>query len=110
VLQNPALGQRVQLNQLINLAVAEKISALLTEEFFRERRARANVRKARKILKRAGEELLPRRPTRRVTSPCRLLGSWPETGFEEIGAQAVFRSTTFPPGGLLARSSFRMRR
>ena len=25
---------------------------------------------------------------------------WPETGFEEIGAQAVFRSTTFPRSGL----------
>jgi len=36
----------------------EKISALRTEEFFRERRARANVKKARKILKRAGKEAL----------------------------------------------------
>jgi hypothetical protein len=46
----------MSLNQLINLAVAEKISVLRTEEFFRERRARANVKKARKILKRAGKE------------------------------------------------------
>lgn len=50
-----AKSEGVSFNQLINLAVAEKISALRTEEFFRERTARANVRKARKILKRAGE-------------------------------------------------------
>jgi hypothetical protein len=41
------------LNQLIKLAVAEKISALRTEEFLLERGARANTNKARKILKRA---------------------------------------------------------
>jgi hypothetical protein len=46
----------VSLNQLINLAVAEKISALRTEEFFRERGAHANFAKARKLLKQAGEE------------------------------------------------------
>ena len=46
----------ISLNQLINLAVAEKISALRTEEFFRERGGRANVKKARKILKRVGKE------------------------------------------------------
>jgi hypothetical protein len=51
-----AESEGISLNQLINLAVAEKISALRTEEFFRERRVRANVRKARKILKRAGKE------------------------------------------------------
>jgi len=51
-----AKSEGISLNQLINLAVAEKISALRTEEFFRERGARANVRKARKILKRAGKE------------------------------------------------------
>lgn len=32
----------ISLNQLINLAVAEKISALRTEEFFQERGACAN--------------------------------------------------------------------
>ena len=36
-----AESEGVSLNQLINLAVAEKISALRTEEFFRERGARA---------------------------------------------------------------------
>lgn len=46
----------VSLNQLINLAVAEKISALRTEEFFRTRTANADTAKARAILKRAGTE------------------------------------------------------
>src|SRR4029077_5346745 len=28
----------------------------------------------------------------------RLLGSWPETGFEEIGARPLHSRTSFPPG------------
>lgn len=51
-----AENEGISLNQLINLAVAEKISALRTEEFFRERAAGANPKKAREILKRAGNE------------------------------------------------------
>ena len=42
------------LNQLINVAVAEKLSALRTEEYFRERAGRANVNRAKRIIKRAG--------------------------------------------------------
>lgn len=44
----------VALNQFINVAVAEKISALRTESYFAERAARADVRAALKTLKRAG--------------------------------------------------------
>ncbi|RDJ21949.1 hypothetical protein DWF00_26855 [Bosea caraganae] len=44
----------VALNQLINVAVAEKLSALRTESYFAERIARANIPKALDILKRAG--------------------------------------------------------
>ena len=51
-----AKSKGISPNQLINLALAEKISALRTEEFFRDRGARANTNKARKILKRAGKE------------------------------------------------------
>ena len=51
-----AKREGISLNQLINLAVAEKISVLRTEEFFRERGARGSVARARKILKRAGKE------------------------------------------------------
>jgi hypothetical protein len=51
-----AKNEGISLNQLIDLAVAEEISALRTEEYFRERGALANVKKARKILKRAGKK------------------------------------------------------
>jgi hypothetical protein len=49
-----AESEGVALNQLINVAVAEKLSALRTEEYFRERSGRANVAKAKRILRRAG--------------------------------------------------------
>jgi len=49
-----AEGEGVALNQLINVAVAEKLSALRTEDYFRERSGRANVNLAKRILKRAG--------------------------------------------------------
>jgi len=62
-----AEAEGVALNQLINVAVAEKLSALRTEDYFRERAARADITKALKILRRAGvgktpikgDELLP---------------------------------------------------
>ena len=50
-----AESEGISLNQLFNLAIAEKISALRTEEFFSERGAR-DIRKARKLLKRVGKE------------------------------------------------------
>ena len=49
-----AQAEGVALNQLINVAVAEKLSALRTESYFAERARRASVPKALKILKRAG--------------------------------------------------------
>jgi len=49
-----AESEGVALNQLINVAVAEKVSALRTEDYFRERASRANITKAKRILKRAG--------------------------------------------------------
>jgi hypothetical protein len=45
----------VALNQLINAAVAEKLSALRTESYFRERAERADIPKALEILSRAGK-------------------------------------------------------
>jgi hypothetical protein len=44
----------VALNQLINVAVAEKLSALRTETYIAERAKRADVPRALKILRRAG--------------------------------------------------------
>jgi hypothetical protein len=45
----------VALNQLINVAVAEKLSALRTVSYFQERAARADIPKALDILSRAGK-------------------------------------------------------
>jgi hypothetical protein len=44
---------------LINVAVAEKLSALRTEDYFRERAGRGNVARAKRILKRAGRGNAP---------------------------------------------------
>lgn len=49
-----AESEGVALNQLINVAVAEKLSALRTEDYFRKRAGRANIVQAKRILKRAG--------------------------------------------------------
>ncbi|HLI12004.1 MAG TPA: hypothetical protein VKY65_10440 [Alphaproteobacteria bacterium] len=56
-----AEAEGVAVNQLINIAVAEKLSALRTESYFRDRAGRANVPKALKILKRAGAGNPPRK-------------------------------------------------
>jgi hypothetical protein len=47
-------AEGVALNQFINVAVAEKVSALRTESYIAERATRANLPKALKVLKRAG--------------------------------------------------------
>ena len=49
-----AEAEGLALNQLINVAVAEKVSALPTESYIAERAACANIPKALRILKRAG--------------------------------------------------------
>ncbi len=54
-----AEAEGVALNQLINVAVAEKVSALRTESYIAERAARANIAKALRILKRAGVRRRP---------------------------------------------------
>jgi hypothetical protein len=67
-----AEAEGVALNQLINVAVAEKLSALRTERYFAERAAHADIPKALDILKRAGVGNPPmkgdalRRPKRRA--------------------------------------------
>jgi hypothetical protein len=50
-----AAAEGVALNQLINVALAEKISTLRTEEYFAERARRANPAKVARILKRVGQ-------------------------------------------------------
>jgi hypothetical protein len=54
-----AKAEGVAVNQLINVAVAEKVSALRTEAYFAERAQRGDVRKALRILKRAGRGQAP---------------------------------------------------
>jgi hypothetical protein len=54
-----AEAEGVALNQLITLALAEKISAIRTEDYFRERAAKADTDKVRNILARVGRENLP---------------------------------------------------
>jgi hypothetical protein len=57
-------AEGVALNQLINVAVAEKLSALRTETYFAERAAGADTARALDLLKRAGRGrvALRRRP------------------------------------------------
>jgi len=47
------------LNQFINVAVAEKLSALRTARMFEERRARADVPRALEVLDRMGSDSAP---------------------------------------------------
>jgi hypothetical protein len=49
-----AAAEGVALNQLINVAVAEKLSALRTQRYFADRAARANIPKTFAILEGAG--------------------------------------------------------
>jgi hypothetical protein len=63
-------AEGVALNQLINIAVAEKLSALRTESYLAERAKRADIPKALRILKAAGRNRAPIRgdelpPTKR---------------------------------------------
>jgi hypothetical protein len=53
-LRKLAASEGVALNQLINVAVAEKLSALRTADYFAERAARADIPRALAILARAG--------------------------------------------------------
>ena len=67
-----AKAEGVAVNQLINVAVAEKVSALRTEEYFAERAEKGDISKALQVLKRAGKgnapiagDELPSKTTRR---------------------------------------------
>jgi hypothetical protein len=54
-----AKAEGIAVNQLINVAIAEKLSVLRAEEYFAERAARGNVTKALRIVKRAGKGNAP---------------------------------------------------
>ena len=53
-LRDVAEAEDTTLNQFINVAVAEKLAALRTEAYFRERVAKADVPGALKVLDRLG--------------------------------------------------------
>ena len=85
----------VALNQLINVAVAEKISTLRTAEYFRERAGRANRRETLRILAHAGkgnppqegDELPPSEETERQsqeTAP--RIGAFRKRGKKKAGS------------------------
>ncbi len=59
-LEKVALEDGTSLNQLIVTAVAEKLSALRTTEFFEERRKRADLGAAMGVMNRAGRGEAPR--------------------------------------------------
>ncbi len=54
-----AKAEGVALNQFINVAVAEKLSALRTDEYSRERSQQGDIERAKDILKRAGRGNAP---------------------------------------------------
>ena len=54
-----AAAEGVALNQFINVAVAEKLSALRTETYFTERTQRSDIAKAKQILTRTGKNNPP---------------------------------------------------
>jgi hypothetical protein len=54
-----AEAEGVDLNQLINVALAEKLSALRTERYFQERIRRADRAETLRILDRAGKRNPP---------------------------------------------------
>jgi hypothetical protein len=53
------VSMRMIIDTDVVVAVAEKVSALRTAEYFRERASRANIEKAKRILKRAGRGKAP---------------------------------------------------
>jgi hypothetical protein len=55
-----AKAEGTTLNQFINVAVAEKVAALRTADYFRERALRANIPAAIALLDRLGTDETPR--------------------------------------------------
>jgi hypothetical protein len=55
-----AKAEGTTLNQFINVAVAEKVAALRTADYFRERAQRANIPAAIALLDRLGTDETPR--------------------------------------------------
>ena len=87
-----AESEGVALNQLINVALAEKVSALRTEDYFQERIRRADRAETLRILDRAGKGNPP-------LEGDELPSDWGDSG--EIGKP--FGRATHQPGKLKKR-------
>jgi hypothetical protein len=81
-LRGVADAEDTTLNQFINVAVAEKLAALRTEAYFRDRAARADIPGALKILDRLGVGM-PHAP---------MIGSSPNFPRENGGLRATNRT------------------
>ena len=74
-LKTLAEREGISINQLVNSAVAEKLAALMTEEYLRERAGRGSRRKLRAVLAKVGDvepeklDQLPKPTKRRRRSP-----------------------------------------
>jgi hypothetical protein len=90
-----AESEGMALNQLINVAVAEKVSALRTEEFFQERIRRANRVETLRILGRAGKGNSPMEGDE-------LPPDWPQLA-ERAGEQAGTSGKSTPQSGKIKR-------
>ena len=93
-LRKAAASEGVALNQLINVAVAEKVSALRTESYFRERADRADRSETLRILQHAGKDNIP-------TKGDELPAEWNENRNKQLRA----RGSSVRKGGLGNRVS-----
>jgi hypothetical protein len=89
-----AKAEGTTLNQFINVAVAEKLSALRTAEFFRERAARADVKGAITALRGLGWGREAARGGREIEAP--LATSTPPADWPNLGAQIARRAYSGP--------------
>jgi hypothetical protein len=94
-----AESEGVALNQLINVALAEKLSALRTAEYFEERGRRADRGETLRILTRAGKRNLPVKGDELPSA---------REGAGEIGTSTA--TATSRPGKLKKRPNKRRRR
>jgi hypothetical protein len=102
-LRKAAEVEGVALNQLINVAVAEKVSALRTEEYFRERGRRADRAETLRILERAGRGQCSCHRMNFPRSGPRNHNPKPQTG--EIRAAGAVRRESLPSRDALTHRS-----
>lgn len=87
----------VALNQLINVAVAEKVSALRTEEYFQQRARRADRAETLRILQKAGKGNAPIRGDELPTDWPKLTGDVGQVGRKKSVRSVPARSRKKKP-------------